>query len=96
MNDGVEFLVIPANESVGNYLLDEHVDLFVRVDDIRRPMRFLPGIDVGGYDFDIYRRSPSGNCGFPFPRVSSLRIIADVAIPVRAIEYTGHVIAGCW
>ena len=56
VEDNVEYLVLPAGADLHKFLLDEHIHLFQHADSIRRPMRYLPGIDVVIYDFDIYQR----------------------------------------
>jgi len=56
VEDNIEYLVLPANADPHDYLLDEHINLLRYVDSIRRPMRHLIGIEVGEYNFDIYRR----------------------------------------
>jgi len=56
VEDNVEYLVLQANADLHNYLLDKHVNLLQYVNSIRRPMRHLIGIEVGEYNFDIYRR----------------------------------------
>lgn len=56
IKDNVEYLVLPSNVDIHNYLPDEYIHLFPHVDDIRRPMRHLIGIEVGSYNFDIHQR----------------------------------------